>query len=913
MFRILLIFIFFSSPSLSLSQSLKRAYKQFENSEMETLREMLLKFDEKNIENSGKYFLYSLYYLQDVRDRDKLDSAYFFIKESKEKFPNFSPKEAEELNEIGITLSTIDSVISVIDSLEFTFVSSANTINEYKKYMRDHPHSKYLDTSKKKWHSLEFAIASKVNTWQGYKDFMDTFRDSDEYSIAKSLYDELLFRDETSDRSLKSFENFLAKNPDTPFRDSLEYLIFKFYGLSNNTEKLIEYIKKYPQSKNNKRALDILYHSNDRDMKIFNSVELGRSYEDSLKSISLIDKKYLLGIHEDNETSFIDNGGDIIIKKVEYAFAEDVFCSFSNLDYFILESGNYKQIVNRNFKKLFGANNINFIEDIGKGLIKISYDDRVKIIHKSGFEILDEEIENAYLVDGRYILLSKNNSYALSSFLGDRIYDFIFYDVSREGPFLIFENTSELFYVSTSEDIEEKALNLNYSVSFDYQDYEYFDNETILVFSENNYEELIDKNMKTIISSGNHRIDSYPFGFTVTSEFGVRVISDKLSIPFSIFYTDIIRSEKYFITERNDKWEIKNVNTGELLLDNIDSVKTITDQVLWYRDDMKEALYFSDSVQVALPEKSSLSVLNSKYGKKTYIKVISVEEEYILDDSGSKLPSTEYFYIVESGNTFSYLSKKFSVSQTELMKMNNKTSKKLYVGEKLKVRGYVPNDVISDSLFLIESNGKKGIADAEGKIILEPQYDGITSLYEEDLIIINEEKIGIFNIPSLSLIPPNFTNLLSPMGKNYLFLEERYGLMDLSGERILDPVWKKIISLSDSVVLAEGEEKNVLINILNKENIIDFDKYSFLSEGLNSIIKVETEEGSGLYSSVSGEILMPVYNSVNHFEIEGHFYFLAKREIPEANLLINLLVDQNGHILLNQALDLGSFIESCEM
>ena len=90
----------------------------------------------------------------------------------------------------------------------------------------------------------------------------------------------------------------------------------------------------------------------------------------------------------------------------------------------------------------------------------------------------------------------------------------------------------------------------------------------------------------------------------------------------------------------------------------------------------------------------------------------------ILNLSGDTLPAAEYYYTVEKGNTFSFLSKKFNLSQSEILRLNNKKNKKLYIGEKIKVRGYVPSDVISDSLFLIEFNGKKESLISTVKLLL---------------------------------------------------------------------------------------------------------------------------------------------------------------------------------------------------
>ena len=51
---------------------------------------------------------------------------------------------------------------------------------------------------------------------------------------------------------------------------------------------------------------------------------------------------------------------------------------------------------------------------------------------------------------------------------------------------------------------------------------------------------------------------------------------------------------------------------------------------------------------------------------------------------------------------------------------------------------------------------------------------------------------------------------------------------------------------------------------------------------------------------------MPAYNSIKSFNVNGSYFFLAKREITEADLLINLLVNDKGEVILNQALKLDA-------
>ena len=411
--------------------------------------------------------------------------------------------------------------------------------------------------------------------------------------------------------------------------------------------------------------------------------------------------------------------------------------------------------------------------------------------------------------------------------------------------------------------------------------------------------------MNYIISPDPQLIEKNSFGWTSSSDFGIRIVTDQLSIPFSTLYDDIIFSEKYFVGKRNDRWEVRDILKDSVLFDNIDSVSSIIDSVLWYRDEMKESILFPNAREIILDGNYSFNVLTPKFGTKKYIKIQTGEEDYIVDMNGTKLPAAEYYYTVEKGNTFSFLSKKFNISQSEIMRMNNKKNKKLFVGEKLKVRGYVPSAVISDSLFLIEFNGKKGISDAEGSIVLESEYDGITKLSKDNIILIKDEKFGNFNSSSKKIISPKYSSVIQPIGGNYFKVsnDNSSSIIDVEGNQLLSG-FDDVKLWGDSLFILYQNQEYSIYNVLKKQKVIDFRSYTLVSNETNEFIKLQTEEGYGIYSSNHGEILMPAYNSIKSFNINGAYYFLAKREIAEANLLINLLVDDSGKVILNQALNL---------
>ena len=894
-------FLFLLSLSLS-GQSIKKAYKLYEKGEIPKFRDALKKMDEKGINNSGKYFLYSKYYLLDRENRDALDSSYYYIKLSNDNFQYADDKLSDELFELNISEITIDSVIKVIDSIEYDFVKSANTIEEYKKYMSDHERSKFYSDALGKWHKLEFDIVREIDTWQAYKKFMDLYPQATDFVNAKSSYDALILKDKTSEMTLSSYEKFIENNPETPYRDSIEFLILKYYGVSNKIENFKNFIDKYPNSIHKKFVIQLLYHTNNRGITILDNLNVENALMDSLLSLSEIDKEYLIGIYEDESINFIDKKGKLIVNGLNNNFTGEILCDYDNKDFFILLSDNVTEFYNRKLFKFYESSGVSYIEDLGYGLIKVIKNSGLDIIHKSGVAILSGSFDDAYLIDGKYILAEKNDRYSLFTFLGDTIYDFIFDDVFQEGPFILFENTDNKLAVTSMDGLEKKILSKNFDISFTYDDYEYFDEGIILMVSGDS-EELLDDKMNYIISPAQQRIDKYNFGWTASTDFGIRVVSDILSVPFSQLYQEVLSSPKYFIGKKNDLWEVKDLKSSDQILTGIDSVYRVGDSTLWYREGMKDALLFHNYKELLFDRNYKFKLLSPKSGEINYIKLFSDGGENIINLAGDTLPSAEYYYTVEKGNTFSFLSKKFNLSQSEILKLNNKKNKKLYIGEKIKVRGYVPSDVISDSLFLIEFNGKKGIADLNGDIIIEPLYDGITNYSDKDIILIKDQKFGNFNIETRKIIPPSFSRLLESIGNYYKGFEGKYGILDVEGRVIVPYEYDEVELWNDSSFIVKNTEGFHFVD-LNRNKFSDFTSYSFISNEQKNIIEVNSDSGKGIYSTSHGEILKPVYDNIVTTRVNDDLFFLARREISDAGLLINLIVNQKGEIIVNQALDI---------
>ncbi|MEC7877775.1 MAG: WG repeat-containing protein [Bacteroidota bacterium] len=905
MLKYFILFFLAISPLSSFSQSIKKAYKFYEKSEIIKLKDALSKMDEKMNENPGKYYLYALLYLEEIEIREKLDSAFYFVKLSMSSIDSVDAKENEELVDLNITPSALDSLEDVIDSLEFQFVLKENNIDEYRKYMRDHKTSVFYNKALENWHSLEFKVSQTNNTWQSYKAFIDSFPQSKEYPLAKKLYDDLLFREKTSDKRLGSYEKFLENNPSTPYRDSIEHIILKYYAVDNALGGYAKFINKFPNSVYKNLAIDFLYHAAGRDInKILEIADIGM-LEDSLISITSIGQTPLLGIYEKGKTHFVNTDGQIVIPATSRKFMSEALCSFLTDDFLSVYEGEEKVIYNRNFTKIY-AGDFTYVEDIGQGILKIFLKDRLDIIHKSGRIILSGNYDDAHIVDNSFILIESEDRFSLYTMMGEMIYDFIFSEVFQEGSFILFvSEKDDRINVLNKEEITRKIIDLKLSMNFLYDDYEYYDGDYMVLFN-GDAEVLIDSTLDELTNSDARNIERFDFGWSYKSDYGIKLLSDQIVFDFSVFFDNISSSSIHFMGKNNNQWDVYLLDGGTVILDDVDSVYKITDSILWYRDELKEALYFPNSNEIVLEDDTRIKVLSSKYGSRPYVKLTSNSDEYIVDGNGNRLTTAEYYYTVESGNTLSFLAEKFGIAQSEILRLNNKKDKRLFIGEKLKIKGYVPSDAISDSLFLIEYEGKKGIADINGKIILEPEYDGLTNFSENDLILIKDESFGNYSIKDKKIIPPNFKTILRPFGeKYYLAFDQKFGLVDANGENILSLEYDRLEYWNDSTVIAKLGNDFSFINLNSKEIISNFLSYSTLLDGDHKIIELVGEDGFGIQSNIYGEVLKPAYDTIKKIELDGKMFFLANQKMKEARLLVNLLVSSDGRMIINQALDLN--------
>ena len=191
------------------------------------------------------------------------------------------------------------------------------------------------------------------------------------------------------------------------------------------------------------------------------------------------------------------------------------------------------------------------------------------------------------------------------------------------------------------------------------------------------------------------------------------------------------------------------------------------------------------------------------------------------------------------------------------------------------------NILYEKTAFIVEKNGKFGLADYSGKQILDCKYDEITSLQgvENSLLIESNDKYGICTPSGEVVIEPNYKEIkkIGNDNKNgYIVIndENKYGIIGFDKTVILEPKYEEIKDITgDNIYAIKENGKYSLIN-KSEEKVMQnaFDDVTYINKEM-AIVKQNEKYG---VVNISGETKIDFnYDALTY--TNGN-YFIARQD-----------------------------------
>lgn len=190
-----------------------------------------------------------------------------------------------------------------------------------------------------------------------------------------------------------------------------------------------------------------------------------------------------------------------------------------------------------------------------------------------------------------------------------------------------------------------------------------------------------------------------------------------------------------------------------------------------------------------------------------------------------------------------------------------------------------------EEVLRFQKDGKYGLIDFEGKEILAPEYDKITSVQgiKNILLIEKEQKVGIADNKGEIIIPAEYkeiTNLGEDSKSGFIVTsnEDKQGIVDYTNTKILETNFDKIQKVYGNNLYVVTQDE--------KEKLVGKDGQDILTTGFDNIIQIckETEENSNIIykednkygvMKITGEVVIePIYDNLKQTSLGT---FIAKK------------------------------------
>ena len=184
---------------------------------------------------------------------------------------------------------------------------------------------------------------------------------------------------------------------------------------------------------------------------------------------------------------------------------------------------------------------------------------------------------------------------------------------------------------------------------------------------------------------------------------------------------------------------------------------------------------------------------------------------------------------------------------------------KLFISKKVYERVISDYDTVvklSENSFFVNKNGKEGVIDSVGHIILPIAYDSIyipnDNNHEKFIKIIKDNKYGLIDRRGSLVIPADYTNITKNRNGSYLLKSrEKIGLVDKYGKFVLPAEY-------DSIRLHQQDS--------SEKPLGDFSRSSFTSiKDFNGLKIVAKSNKYGLVSAQDKLILPVRYDEIETF------------------------------------------------
>ncbi len=819
----------------------RQAVQNIRKGNWEKANTQLTKAARNDSVNIAVSYAWAIYFFSTANPHYDLDSANYHLRKAISQFQGSTLKQQDRLKRMSIDSAKLNDLRQKIDSIAFHRAITSDTTVSYQHFVDHFPGSIEFQTVIKLRNKAAYRDALRTNTYRAFREFLTQYPAAEETTEAKAREDRLLYDSMTRSKRLVSYQQYLQHHPGTRYQDAAEQNIFEIRTASGSPDSFMEFVTSSNHSLG-KRAQDILFHlipEENQGEKLSSEF-----WNDSLKNVISITRNYVAPFLHNGRFGFMDPDGKTLLEPLTEVIDDDYLC------------GNISDDVIRMPDKLVAINGsvvyegaITLLEDVGYGYLLVQDGECKKVIHKSGFIVGDDCIDNVKVVNGRFLTLQRNDKWSIFSLTGRMLLYYELDSIATSGDVVIIQ-AQDKYKLMAMTDLTALADHSHNVDESEADDIKTWSGGRIWVRT-NHSETVIDNALDTLFSAIDHTLSQTTFGALSRGTLGTQVITNKGDTS-QTFQQVRIQGGRTLIKKEN-RWHLFDPVTLAITSRPYDTISANGPFAVGSNKD-SVFIHFSGSAILKIKQPIQTQFVAGQ-DSVSYLVVADKRNKVLYGSDGKKLFSTPFDRIQ-------------------------------YIGE-----GY----------FMVYDHDKIGMMDMNGKLIIPVEMDAIGSPRDGVVSLLKDTKFGAFNIKTRKLIPPQFAKNVVAYNQHLIcvFKKGYYALSGWDNKPITKPEFDEIRYWNDSAAFVRKNTTWVIYEIKTGTPLLnDVKNYELIrDENGEKLAIVQAGREYGVFHSTQGTIIPLSFSDIiNVGSAERPLYFTEKH-VEEAAVFVVIYYDSAGKML----------------
>ncbi|MBX2898030.1 MAG: WG repeat-containing protein [Cyclobacteriaceae bacterium] len=238
---------------------------------------------------------------------------------------------------------------------------------------------------------------------------------------------------------------------------------------------------------------------------------------------------------------------------------------------------------------------------------------------------------------------------------------------------------------------------------------------------------------------------------------------------------------------------------------------------------------------------------------------------------------------------------------------NKRTVFTIATGEQLFTTELELIESIGTRNFVVAKANKKGLTDRQGKIVVPVELETLVLNPEGQLSLLLNRKFGLYDLTLQKLIKPEYERNLVMLNTQYLvaFKDGKYGLIGWDTKPVTPFEYDEVVPWQGEEIWVKQSGQWILFNFKSREVLQDrIRSFSWLARTPDEkIVRLQRENFYGVLSSKRGMVIPPTFHQVINLGTAQTPFYLTEKQVEEAGMYILIYYDASGKLVRRQAVE----------